>query len=300
MWGWVLSHLLDVDGLGAADLSALLDLAQRPPRAQLRGRTVLLAFFEPSTRTRHSFELAAHDLGARVLSLEAAASSVAKGESLLDTAETAEALGADAIVLRHPCSGAAHLVAASVSIPVINAGDGTHAHPTQTLADLLTVRQRKGGIAGLRVVLVGDVLNSRVARSAIHGFVTLGAEVVCCGPAALLPPGLASLGAAAATDLDQALRGADVVMALRLQTERQAAGLAPDAAEFRRRWSVSADRLGRARPDVLVLHPGPVMRGVELDAAVLADPRCAVRAQVSNGVAVRRAVLGSLLGGAAE
>jgi aspartate carbamoyltransferase catalytic subunit len=301
-------HLLDLEGLTADAITAILDTAEsmaeilrRPIRRvpTLRGKTVLLLFFEASTRTRHSFELACKVLGADSLALSAATSSATKGESLLDTGRTAEALGVDGVVVRHAASGAPHLLARHLRLPVINAGDGTHEHPTQGLLDLFTVRRRKGRIAGLRVCIVGDVLHSRVARSAVHGFRKLGADVVLCGPPTLLPPAAAGWGVEVETELDRALAGADVVMALRIQRERQDAGLLPSIAEYRARWGIDAARLARARPDAVLMHPGPVNEGVELAPELMTAPPSLIAEQVAAGVAVRMAVLYRLLGGVA-
>jgi aspartate carbamoyltransferase catalytic subunit len=299
--------LLGLEALSPEEILGLLDTAdamdevlRRPiPRVPaLRGRTVMLLFYEPSTRTRHSFEQACRALGADTLSLAAATSSVAKGESLLDTLRTCRALGVQAVVLRHPASGAAELAARAVDVPVINAGDGTRAHPTQALLDLLTVRRRRGRIAGLRLVIVGDVLHSRVARSAALGFARLGAEVTLAGPPTLLPPEAgAALGARVCHRLEEALPGADVVMGLRIQRERMAEGLLPGLEEYRARWGIDAARLARLCPDALFLHPGPVNRGLEVHAEVLDLPQSAVEEQVRAGVAVRMAVLYQVLGG---
>lgn len=299
--------LCDLDELSADAILALLEDAEamaevlrRPiPRVPaLRGRTVMLLFYEPSTRTRHSFELACKALGADSLALAAATSSVAKGESLRDTVRTAAALGADALVLRHPCSGAAAFAARCTHLPVINAGDGTHAHPTQALLDLLAVRRRVGRLAGLRLTVVGDVLHSRVARSAAVAFGRCGAEVTLSGPPTLLPPEAgAALGARVCHDLEDALRGADVVMALRIQRERQDEGLLPSLEEYRARWGLDPDRLQRLCPGALLLHPGPVHRGVELHPDLVEAPASAVEEQVRAGVAVRMAVLYRALGG---
>lgn len=311
--GGELLHVLDV-------ASSMKDVLRRDIKKvpALRGRAVLLFFFEPSTRTRHSFELACKYLSAEVASLTAATSSVAKGESLRDTAVTCERMGADAIVLRHQAAGAPALLARHVGATVINAGDGMHEHPTQGLLDLFTIRERKGGFAGLRVAVVGDVLHSRVARSDVWGLLALGAEVVLCGPATLLPPGLARpareggasgngvpgavwpRGVRVTTELEEALDGADVVVALRLQVERQEGGLLPSVEEYARRWGIDRRRLGAARRDVLVMHPGPVHRGVELADDVVDAAESAVAEQVTNGVAVRMALLYLLLGGGSD
>lgn len=258
----------------------------------------MLLFYESSTRTRHSFELACKALGADSLSLAAASSSVVKGESLRDTVRTASAMGADAVVLRHPCSGAAQYAADLGLVPVLNAGDGTHAHPTQGLLDLLAVRRRAGTLQGLRVVVVGDILHSRVARSTATAFARAGSRVTLCGPPALVPAAAASaLGAEVQPDLDAALPGADVVVLLRLQHERSAGSPLPGPAEYRRGWGVDSARLGRHCPAALVLHPGPVNRGAELHDDVLDLPQTLVQNQVAAGVAVRMAVLYRLLEG---
>lgn len=301
-----MQHLCDLDGLDAAGITGLLDVAesmadilQRPiPRVPaLRGRTVMLLFYEASTRTRHSFELACKALGADSLSLAAQSSSVAKGESLLDTLRTSRALGADCVVLRHPASGAAEFARRHLELPVINAGDGTHAHPTQALADLFTVRRVRGRLSGLRVAIVGDILHSRVARSDARAFVTMGAEVRLAGPPPLVPQtaGLA-LGARICRDLDAALSGADVVIALRIQRERQEAGLAPGTAEYHSLWGLDPARLAERCPNALLLHPGPMNRGVEVSWAAPNLPAAQMESQVTAGVAVRMAVLFQLLG----
>ncbi len=314
-------HVLGLADWGREELLQVLDTAaslkdvlrrdiKKVP--VLRGRAVLLLFLEPSTRTRHSFELACKYMSAEVASVAAATSSVAKGESLRDTAVTCERLGADAIVLRHRAAGAPALLARYVSASVINAGDGMHEHPTQGLLDLFTIRERKGGWEGLRVAVVGDILHSRVARSDVWGLLTLGARVVLCGPATLLPPGLRRPdrpgatgdgwppGVAVTTDPEEALEGADVVITLRLQAERQEEGLLPSVEEYARRWGLTRRRLSLARPDVLLLHPGPVHRGVEVADDLVDGASSAIAEQVTNGVAVRMALLYLLLGGGGD
>ena len=301
-----MEHLCDLDGLDAAGITDLLDVAesmadilQRPiPRVPaLRGRTVMLLFYEASTRTRHSFELACKALGADSLSLAAQGSSVSKGESLLDTLRTSRALGADCVVLRHPASGAAEFARRHLEVPVVNAGDGTHAHPTQALADLFTVRRARGRLAGLQVAIVGDILHSRVARSDARAFVTMGAEVRLAGPPPLVPPdAAAALGARVYRDLDSALSGADVVIALRIQRERQEAGLVPGTAEYHRFWGLDPARLAERCPDALLMHPGPMNRGVEVSWAAPNLAAAQMEAQVTAGVAVRMAVLFQLMG----
>lgn len=298
-------HVLDLDDFSPAEIVHVLDTAAsmkeilaRPIKQvpALRGTTVVTLFYEASTRTRVSFELAAKRLGADVVNVTASASSVVKGESLLDTADTLRALGADILVMRHGAAGAPYLVAQRIGCRVINAGDGWHAHPSQALLDLYTVREHLGHLAGLRVSIVGDVLHSRVARSAVWGFTKLGARVTLCGPPTLLPPEPLPWPAEVTHDLEQALAGADVVMGLRLQRERQQAGLLPSEREYVRRYGLTAERLTRLCPDALVLHPGPMNEGVEIMPEVAHGPRSAIAEQVTNGVAVRMALL-YLLGG---
>lgn len=293
-------HLLGLQSLDAAQLTQLLDLAQRVINGHhrseaLQGETVVTLFYEPSTRTELSFELAASRLGASVLRCDVDRSSVRKGESLVDTAQTLESLGAQAIIIRHPASGAPDLVSRWVRCAVINAGDGMHEHPTQGLLDLLTVRQHAGSIAGLKVAIVGDVLHSRVARSAVWGFTTLGASVTLVGPPTLLPawPSTASHvpRVTMTSSLSEGLEHADVVIALRMQQERQTHGYVPSLAEYTRRYAITPASLDVARPDVLLLHPGPMNLGVELTAEAASGPHSVIRAQVANAVPVRMAVL---------
>ncbi len=306
-------HLLGLRRFDAAQMLQILDLAQhiadgggRPDA--LRGRTVMTLFYEPSTRTEISFELAAKRLGAEVVRCDVERSSVKKGESLVDTVQTLEALGADAIVLRHPSSGAPHLASRWVRCAVVNAGDGMHEHPTQGLLDLLTVRQRKGRIAGLRVAIVGDIVHSRVARSALWGFTKLGASVTLIGPPTLLPtwpssfpspPGGEGTGegdgqfprVTMTSSLEEGLQGADVVMVLRMQLERQQHGFVSSMGEYSRAYALTPAALGAACSDALVMHPGPMNLGVEISAAAAYGPQSVIAAQVANGVAVRMAVL---------
>ncbi len=296
-------HLLALQQLDATEMTRLLDLAQRvltgPPRSEaLRDHTIATLFYEPSTRTEISFELASARLGATVVRCDVARSSVQKGESLIDTVQTLEALGAQAIVIRHPSAGAANLASRWVRCAIINAGDGMHEHPTQGLLDLLTVRQVKGRVAGLNVVIVGDVLHSRVARSAVWGFSTLGAHVTLVGPPTLLPiwptpsDGFAHAPQVTMTSsLATALEQADVVMALRMQLERQQRGYVATLAEYTGRYGITQSALANARPDVLLLHPGPMNLGVELNAEAAYGPQSGIHVQVTNGVAVRMAVL---------
>lgn len=263
----------------------------------LRGRLVVNLFYEPSTRTRTSFELAGKWMSADVVNIAVSTSSVVKGESLTDTVKTLEALGADIVAVRHSSAGVPRLLAGAVKARVINAGDGAHEHPTQGLLDLFTIRERKGGFEGLAVTIVGDIRHSRVARSNIWGLLKMGASVRAAGPPTLMPPGLEALGVQVFDDLDEALRGADVVNVLRIQKERQKAGLFPSLREYTRRYGLNRARLDLAADDVLLMHPGPANLGVEITQDLVEDPRSAVREQVTNGVAVRMALLYLLSGG---
>lgn len=266
----------------------------------LRGKTVVNMFYEPSTRTRTSFELAAKYLSADSVNISASTSSVVKGESLKDTAATIAALGADVVVLRHPMAGAPGLMAGAVKAAVINAGDGAHEHPTQALLDMFTVRDKKGGLEGVRVTVVGDILHSRVARSDIWGFTRMGAEVSVCGPATMLPPGLEKMGVKIHTRMEDALEGADVVIMLRIQLERQQQGLFPSVREYARLFGLNRERLALARPDALVMHPGPMNRGIEISPEVADGVQSVINEQVTNGLAVRMALLYLLAGGGAH
>lgn len=259
---------------------------------RLHGLTIINAFFENSTRTLLSFEIAGKRLGADVVNMHAAQSSVKKGETLIDTAMTLNAMHADAIVIRHQSSGAVQLIADKVDCPVLNAGDGQHEHPTQGLLDALTIRQTKGEIAGLIVVICGDILHSRVARSNIHCLTTLGAQVRVCAPPALMPAGIMQMKVTPYHDFDAALVGADVVMMLRLQQERMSGQFIPSPREYRHLYGLTLERLARAKPDALVMHPGPMNRGVEIDSNVADLPgRSAITRQVEMGVAIRMACL---------
>lgn len=265
----------------------------------LRGRAVATVFYEASTRTRTSFELAAKYLSADTVSIAAATSSVSKGENLKDTARTITAMGVDVVVLRHPMAGAAELLARTVGAAVINAGDGAHEHPTQALLDLFTVREKKGRLEGLKVAIIGDILHSRVARSDIWGFTRMGAEVRLAGPATLMPPDIEKTGARVCAGLEEALEGADVVNILRIQLERQQQGLFPGLREYARLFGVNRERLKLAAPDALVMHPGPMNRGVEISPDVADGLQSVINEQVTNGVAVRMALLYLLAGGGA-
>ena len=309
---WRHRHLLDVADLSRTDLEVILDRAEEmrrtideraASRPQLLGRHVTILFYEASTRTRVSFEVAARRLSADVVNIEVASSSATKGESLADTVRTLEALGAEVLIVRHTRSGAAHAVASVFGGHVVNAGDGWHAHPTQALLDLFTLRRALGAERLLRgkIVIVGDVLHSRVARSNIWALTSFGAEVCVVGPATLLRgfqawagslPGSRRLNVT--TRLDEALRDADAVMGLRIQHERMADGLLPSLAEYRAGYQLTEERLALCRPDAPVLHPGPMNEGVEIEASLAAGSRSLVTEQVRNGVPVRMAVLGLL------
>jgi aspartate carbamoyltransferase catalytic subunit len=294
-------HLLQIEGMHPPQIGAMLDLAEsyvllnrsgQTQRDLLRGRTLINLFFEDSTRTRTSFELAGKRLGADVLNMSVSTSSVNKGETLLDTAATLNAMNCDLLVVRHGQSGAPTLLAQKVDAAVINAGDGTHEHPTQALLDALTIRRRRGRLEGLVVAICGDILHSRVARSNIHLLTAMGSRVRVIGPPTLIPAEAARLGVEVFHDMQAGLRDADIVMALRLQRERMSRGLVPSAREFFRFWGLDGEKLAYAKPDALVMHPGPMNRGVEIDSAVADDPvRSLIREQVEMGVAVRMAVL---------
>jgi aspartate carbamoyltransferase catalytic subunit len=302
--GAPLHHLLGIEGMAAADIVALLDRAESYVEVNeaankksdlLSGRTVINLFFETSTRTRTSFELAGKRLGADVINMEVSWSSIKKGETLIDTAMTLNAMHPDVLVVRAPDSGAVQLLAKKVNCAVINAGDGSHEHPTQALLDALTIRRRRGEIAGLKVAISGDVAHSRVARSNIHLLTTLGAEVRVIAPPTLLPSGIETLGVTAYTDMREGLAGCDVVMMLRLQTERMQGSYVPSIREYFRFYGLDYDKLAHAKADALIMHPGPMNRGVEIDSVVADDiDRSAIREQVEMGVAVRMAVLDTL------
>jgi aspartate carbamoyltransferase catalytic subunit len=303
-----LQHLLGIEPLTREQITFLLDQAkpfqefQRHPLkklATLRGKTVAIAFFEASTRTRISFTTAASRLGADTMSLQAESSSLKKGESLLDTVRTLEAMRPDGIVMRHSSSGAPEFVAARLEIPVMNAGDGTHEHPTQGLLDALTIRDRKGTLEGLNVTILGDILHSRVARSNIHLLTKFGTRITLCGPPMWVPREFEAIapGVRRVVRIEEALEGADAIIVLRVQTERiHEPALA--AEEYVLGYQLTPERLRLAKPDAIVLHPGPMIRGLEIDQAVADGPQSCVLEQVTNGLAVRMALLYYLLGGA--
>ncbi|MDH3198452.1 MAG: aspartate carbamoyltransferase catalytic subunit [Candidatus Krumholzibacteria bacterium] len=301
-------HLLGLEGVSAEEIGLILDTAEsfkevseRPVKKvpALRGQTIVNLFFEPSTRTRISFELAEKRLSADTVNFSASTSSVKKGETLRDTAENIEAMKIDMIVIRHGSPGAPHFLAGLIDATVVNAGDGAHEHPTQGLLDLFTLREKWGSLRGRKVVVVGDITHSRVARSNIYGLVTLDAEVTVCGPPTLVPPGIEALGVKVEHRLERALEGADAVNVLRIQLERQKAGLFPSTDEYATRWGVNRRVLERAKPDCVVMHPGPINRGIEIAQDVADFERSVILEQVTNGVAVRMAVLYLLSGGEA-
>ena len=298
-------HLLGLEGLSAEEITFLLDTAETFKEVSdreikkvpaLRGRTIVNLFFEDSTRTRTSFEIAAKRLSADTINLSVKSSSVSKGETLADTARNLAAMRPDAIVVRHPASGAPELVARHVSCPIINAGDGAHEHPTQALLDLLTIREHKGRIEGLTVAIVGDILHSRVARSNLHALRTLGAKVRLVGPPTLVPREFALFGAELVHDLHAGVSDADVIMMLRIQHERMSGRYFSSVAEYSRLYGLSLDAVAAARKDVIILPPGPINRGVEISSTVADGPYSVIMDQVTNGVAVRMATLYVLVG----
>ncbi|MCR4430407.1 MAG: aspartate carbamoyltransferase catalytic subunit [Tepidanaerobacteraceae bacterium] len=300
-------HLLGLENATREDIELILDTAdsfkeiidrdvKKVPT--LRGKCVVNLFYEPSTRTRTSFELAGKYLSADTINFSSSTSSVQKGETLKDTAKTLEMMGIDAVVIRHSSSGAAEYLSWHMNAAVINAGDGTHEHPTQALLDMLTVREKKGTLEGLKVAILGDITHSRVARSNIFGFAKMGCDVYVAGPQTLMPREIEKMGAKAARNMDEAVEGADVVMALRIQLERQKKGLFPSQREYSRFFGIDKKRLSLAKPDALLLHPGPVNRGVEITSEIMDGAQSVINEQVKSGVAVRMAVLYLLMGGA--
>ncbi|HEX9904129.1 MAG TPA: aspartate carbamoyltransferase catalytic subunit [Propylenella sp.] len=296
-------HLLGIEGLSPQDIAYLLDSAEvavdvsrqvEKKKATLRGRTQINLFFEASTRTQSSFELAGKRLGADVMNMSVAASSVKKGETLIDTAMTLNAMRPDILVVRHHAAGAVALLAQKVECAVINAGDGAHEHPTQALLDALTIRRHKGRLGGLVVAICGDIAHSRVARSNILLLTAMGAQVRVAAPSTLLPAGVERLGVSVFTSMRRALAEADVVMMLRLQRERMSAAYVPSVREYFRIWGLDAEKLAVAKPDAIVMHPGPMNRGVEIDPLIADGVQSVIREQVEMGVAVRMAVLEAL------
>jgi aspartate carbamoyltransferase catalytic subunit len=297
---WTRKHLLSLEALSEQEITFLLDTADSFKEVStrsikkvpaLRGRVVVNAFFEDSTRTRTSFSLAASRLSADVIDFSEKGSSVSKGETLIDTARNIEAMGVDILVLRHPAAGAAELLARTVKCSVVNAGDGAHEHPTQGLLDLYTIRERFGRVAGLKVAIVGDIINSRVARSNLWSLSKLGAEVILVGPPTLLPRAFESLGARCVHDFDSIIGEVDVINMLRVQFERIKSSQFPSVREFTRLFGLTADRFARCKPDVFVMHPGPMNRGIEISSAIADGPNSGILTQVANGLAVRMAVL---------
>lgn len=303
-------HLLGIEGLTRPDIDLLLDRSERfvdqnrqldKKVSSLRGRTVINLFFENSTRTRTSFELAGKRLGGDVINMSVGTSSVKKGESLIDTAMTLNAMHPDALVVRHSESGAVQLLSEKVNCSVINAGDGSHEHPTQALLDALTIRRRKGRLDGLEVAICGDVAHSRVARSNIHLLSIMGARVRLVAPPTLLPSGIERMGVEVHHDMERGIAGCDIVMMLRLQTERMKGSFVPSVREYFRYFGLDVDKLQAAKPDALIMHPGPMNRGVEIDSLVADDiDRSLIREQVEMGVAVRMAILDILVSNQTE
>jgi aspartate carbamoyltransferase catalytic subunit len=303
---WTKKHLLDIESLTAEEITTVLDTARSfkavGKRAikkvpALRGKTVVNLFVEPSTRTRTSFELAAIRLSADVINFSAEASSFKKGETLKDTAKNLEALNADFIIIRHSASGAPHFLSRVLDSHVINAGDGAHEHPTQALLDAFTIREKKGRIAGLNVTILGDILYSRVARSDIWALTKLGAKVTLCGPATLVPKTFEQMGCRVTYDVDEAIREADIINLLRIQHERQRKTMFPGIAEYTNLFGLNKARLAKTKPDALIMHPGPINRGVEIDSEIADCNRSVILEQVTNGLAVRMAVLFLVNGG---
>ncbi len=302
---WTRKDLLGLRDMTREEIELILETAEsfkeistRPIKKvpTLRGRTVVNFFFEPSTRTRASFEIAEKRLSADTLNFSSSGSSIDKGETLLDTAKNIEALKVDLIVMRHPASGAPHRLAKFVKPGIINAGDGTNEHPTQALLDMLTLKEKKGRIEGLHVVFVGDILHSRVARSNIWGLTKLGAKITVCGPKTLLPVGIEKLGVRVSTNVDEIINEADAITLLRIQFERQQEPFFPSVREYAKTFGINRDRLKNAKKDLIIMHPGPVNRGVELADDVAKGPYSVILNQVTNGIAVRMAVLYLLSG----
>jgi aspartate carbamoyltransferase catalytic subunit len=304
---WNRKHLLDIQSLTPEEINTVLETAQAFKQVgeraikkvpALRGKTVINLFVEPSTRTRISFELAAHRLTADVINFTAEASSLKKGETLKDTARNLEALNADIIIIRHSATGAPHFLSRFLkSASIVNAGDGAHEHPTQALLDVFTIREKKGTIEGLNVTILGDILYSRVARSNIWALKKLGANVTLCGPSTLVPRAFEQMGCKVTYDLEEAISGADVINLLRIQHERQRKTMFPSIGEYTSLFSLNKTRLALTKPEVLIMHPGPINRGVEIDSDIADSSRSVILEQVTNGLAVRMAVLFLISGG---
>ncbi|MFA5088545.1 MAG: aspartate carbamoyltransferase catalytic subunit [Candidatus Omnitrophota bacterium] len=309
MSGWTKHNLIDLEGLDKEEIELILDTARSFKEVSarevkkvpaLRGKTIVLLFFEPSTRTRISFELAAKRLSADTLNISSSGSSLSKGESVLDTVKNIEAMNVDLVVVRHQSSGVPRILTEGTKAAVVNAGDGCHAHPTQALLDMLTMREKLGRIEGLKVGIVGDILHSRVARSNIWGLTKLGAEVTVCGPSTLMPADIGKMGVEVGYSLDKVLKESDVLMLLRIQKERQQEKFLPSIREYANVFGITRDRLKLAKKNVLIMHPGPTNRGVELSGDVADSEYSVILDQVTNGVAVRMAVLYLLLGAKGE
>jgi len=301
--------LLGLKDITLQELESILKTAEsmkevfsRPVRKvpALVGKTVATLFYEPSTRTRTSFDMAAKMLSASTTSISASTSSTVKGETLIDTAKNIEVMGVDAIVIRHSMAGAPHLIAKNSSVAVINAGDGFNEHPTQGLLDIFTMREKKGSLKGKKVVIVGDISHSRVARSNIWGLIKLGAKVTVVGPPTLMPVGIETMGVKVSSNIDEAIRGTDFIYVLRIQLERQKKGLFPSIEEYIKLYGINFERLKKAPKDVVIMHPGPINRGIELSSEVADGTHNVILDQVTNGVAVRMAILFQLLGGSED
>ncbi|MDP8245438.1 MAG: aspartate carbamoyltransferase catalytic subunit [Candidatus Hinthialibacter antarcticus] len=302
---WKSRDCLGLRGVSREEIELVLDTARSMKEIQtrtvkkvptLRGKIVINLFYEPSTRTSTSFELAATRLSADVIDIQTGASSVVKGESVVDTAQTLRVMGADGCVIRHSVSGTPHFLAKYIDIPVINAGDGTNEHPTQALLDMFTIREHKGPLEGLTIVIVGDILHSRVARSNMWGLLTMGAKLRFVGPPTLIPPGVEALGVEVRHKLDGAFEDADVINLLRVQKERMSANFFPDLKEYSRYYGMNGERLKRTKPGSIIMHPGPMNRGVEITTEVAESDQAVILEQVTNGIAVRMALLYLLIG----
>lgn len=298
--------ILDMDSLTEEEIGLILDTADhmkeisnRPIKKvpTLRGKTVILFFYEPSTRTRTSFDIAAKRLSADCHTISAQTSSMVKGETLMDTAKNLQAMNPDVIVIRHSSAGAPHMLARVMKASVINAGDGMHAHPTQSLLDLMTIREKKGSVKGLRIAIIGDIMHSRVARSNCIGFTRMGANVILAGPATMMPKGIENMGVTVTPDIGEAISGADVIMMLRMQKERQKGFFFSTEREYARFYGLSRERLAGAKENVMIMHPGPINRGVEISSDVADGPNSVILEQVTNGVALRMALLYLTAGG---
>ena len=299
-------HIISLDDLSPQDIDYILrvadsfkEISERPIKKvpTLRGKTVVNLFFEPSTRTRLSFEVAGKRLSADTFNIAPSSSSTTKGETLVDTACNLAAMKPDIIIIRHPRSGSPRLLARHINASVLNAGDGTNEHPSQALLDMMTVREKKGRIEGLKIAIIGDITHSRVAHSNIIGFTKMGASVAVSGPATLLPSGIEEMGATVCASVEEAVADADVVMALRIQKERQHDPLIPSLREYANFFGITSRTLAGAKPDAIIMHPGPLNRGVEMDPAIADGPRSVILEQVTNGVAVRMALLYLIMGG---